>query len=129
MGAKKGTNYGSGHRFKPGVQHLLWKKGSYYDRAGYKRVLVGSNEYRPEHILVMEKDLGHKLDKGEVVHHKNGIRDDNRIENLEVLTRSEHSRLHRQGRGISEKTRQLLCQIRQGSNPKRSTSSMELICY
>ena len=47
-----------------------------------------------EHQKVMEDYLGRYLEKGEVVHHKDLCKTNNIIENLQLLTMSEHSKLH-----------------------------------
>lgn len=50
--------------------------------------------YIMEHRLVMERIMGRRLSRHEEVHHINEVRDDNRPENLVVMTKSEHMSLH-----------------------------------
>lgn len=60
---------------------------------GYKFIIINGKKFR-EHRIIMEKYLGRKLSKKEHIHHKNNVRNDNRIENLEILTNSQHAKLH-----------------------------------
>lgn len=70
------------------------------DRNGYWYVFVENHPnrnkqgYVPEHHLIMEKKLGHFIEDGFVVHHINEDKKDNRIENLEYMSSSEHNSLH-----------------------------------
>ena len=74
-----------------------WKGGKTYNNKGYKLIRipnhhrVNNSGYVLEHIVVMEEKLGRPLLPEENVHHLNGIRDDNRPENLELWSRSQPS--------------------------------------
>jgi DNA-binding transcriptional regulator YiaG len=97
------------------------RKGIPYDRTGNKnpkwrggrikrpdgRICVyapdhpGANLYGGTHILeyrlIAEQITGRPLFNNEIVHHKNGDATDNRLENLEVITQSEHAKTHLSG--------------------------------
>lgn len=70
-----------------------WKGGK-YKSCGYWRIL-SDGKYRLEHRVLMEQHLGRMLEKNEIVHHINGDKLDNRIENLELMDHAEHVRQHR----------------------------------
>jgi hypothetical protein len=73
-----------------GEQSGHWTGGRQKQSNGYVRVQVGRNRRMLEHRYVMEQMLRRPLKKNEYVHHKNGRRDDNRPENLELWVGVHH---------------------------------------
>jgi hypothetical protein len=95
-----------------GVDNPNWRGGRYQTKAGYIKVyitpdsffypMVEKNKNKPcfmlfEHRLVMAEHMGRCLASWEVVHHKNGIKNDNRLENLEISTSGSHVIEHSKG--------------------------------
>ena len=81
-----------------GEKNPRWKGGRYKASNGYIMVKAYGHPkaYRNEimeHRLVMEQTLGRHLTSSEKVHHINGIKDDNRIENL-VLCQNDKEHLY-----------------------------------
>ena len=65
------------------------KEKRWRDRKGY--IYISKNgQTKLEHRLVMEKFLNRPLQNWEIVHHKNGNKDDNRIENLQIVLKKSH---------------------------------------
>jgi hypothetical protein len=94
-----------------GENNPSWKGGKSLQKSGYVWAYVtkddfyfpmagnkwGSSGYVLEHRLVMAKSLNRLLTKDELVHHKNGIKDDNRLDNLEILSKKNHIQDHSKG--------------------------------
>jgi hypothetical protein len=103
----KFDGYGASRRYLPGhssrgENHPNWNRGCAHHSAGYillKRPdhpTADHKGYVPEHRLVIEAHLGRYLFPGECIHHANGDKSDNRLENLRLCgSNAEHKLQHR----------------------------------
>ncbi len=85
---------------RKGSNHHRWNHDKIKHQDGYIKVRVGKehplsdpNGYAYEHLLIWIS-AGKEIADDEVLHHINGDRKDNRLENLERMSRSEHNNLH-----------------------------------
>lgn len=99
---KKISESEKGKIVKKGNKSYAWKGGRIKHSRGYVYIYqpnhpyVSGKNYVFEHRLVIEKYLGKYLETEKVIHHINGIVDDNRIRNLMVFTKNVyHRNFHR----------------------------------
>ena len=99
---------------KKGEKSSNWNGGVRKTKKGYRMVLCPGHHradtagYVLEHIFVWEKESGIPLPDNCCVHHLNGIKDDNRIENLCVMLQKAHTVHHHTGAKRSESTKALI---------------------
>lgn len=99
----------SGHNSRTGALSISWKGGRIKSTHGYICVknpnhpkAMGSG-YVYEHIVVAERTAGRSMLPGEVVHHLNGVKSDNRPENLKICRdQKEHFLIHQRQRAERE---------------------------
>lgn len=73
---------------------------------GYVEYTTGEHKGRSVHVVAMESRLGRKILKDEVVHHIDNDKMNNDIDNLALMTRSAHTRLHRREDQLSNNERE-----------------------
>ena len=86
-----------------GERHQQWKGGRHKTTDGYIEVWLSPNDffsptankdgYIKEHRLMMARHLGRNLHQWEIVHHKNHIKDDNQIKNLQLVSADKHNKI------------------------------------
>lgn len=94
---KRGYGYFCSHACS--FRKYQWKGGRRIDDHGYVKIYDKNGRYRREHRVVMEQFIGRPLNPSEIIHHKNGDKTDNRIENLEITNKVAHSSHHIRERG------------------------------
>lgn len=105
-------------KIRSGEKCCNWKGGRKINKKGHVLILkkghplADKNGYVLEHRYVMCEYLGRILRSDEIVHHKNGKKTDNRIENLEILTNAEHTILHHTGAKRSNEVRKKMSEAK-----------------
>ena len=120
-GVGRGNNPAS-HVNRPSAskQHR-WKPWSRIGSNGYVKIRVGRshplsdpNGWTYEHLVVWVSAGNSRPSTGEILHHRNEDRTDNRIENLHLMSRSDHNRLHNDDKGRDPRTDRIVGKRRAG---------------
>jgi len=124
---RRGVGRGEPHRFLPGhaprgTDHHAWAGDTRPHMLGYiyRRVVGHPSADRfgwiLEHRLVLEEKIGRPLTSEDICHHIDGNKTNNHPDNLTVLDRAQHARLHSTA---PQWSRNYLCCVRCGSTSKK----------
>jgi hypothetical protein len=90
------------------ISHAMRQRGEQFAKgisvkpSGYVEYTRGPHKGRSVHVVAMEQRIGRRLREDECVHHIDGDRSNNSENNLALVTRSGHTRLHRRERKIAK---------------------------
>lgn len=96
---------------RKGEKGSNWKGGISKTNKGYKLIKMPNHNkankhgYVLEHIFIFENETGINIPKNCCIHHINGNKSDNRIENLCLMLTSAHTKYHNLGRQFSDETK------------------------
>ena len=90
----KGKKHSPESKNKMSIAKMGKGKGTTLKPNGYIEYTAGPHKFRSVHAVLMEEKIGRRLFANECVHHKDENRSNNDIDNLQLMTRSEHARLH-----------------------------------
>jgi hypothetical protein len=100
---------------------ILWSKSNGYWVNG---------SHGSQHVYVWEQTHQATVDEGDVIHHINEDREDNRIENLKLMIAEEHTRLHKSGKILSKSTCNKIAAGKQSEGIRtNNTSGYRGVCW
>lgn len=103
-------NFSEAHRANISAGRNAWSAenavGVSRKPSGYLEFTRGAHKGRLVHVVTLETRLGRRLHHDETVHHIDGNRSNNNANNLALVTRSGHARLHRLQDKMTGKTRE-----------------------
>lgn len=114
-----------------GENNPMWKSGRIIHK-GYSYILNNNYKYSTEHRKIYEDFIGRPLLKDEVVHHINENKLDNRLENLQLMTKGEHISLHKKGNIVPDIVREKISKTltgRKGSEELKQLHKKRMLEY